>query len=267
MRVLGLFLATLSACVATAYAQTTRPALGAAAPAQTTRPAAVAPAADAPPARDCASYGIGLNMGRTLRSEGVAVTLETLFQGIKDGMQGTQPRYTEQQIRTAFDALNREVQAKQQAIGEKNKREGQAFLAANKAKAGVTTLPSGLQYQVTRAGTGATPKATDTVKVHYHGQLLDGTVFDSSIQRRQPVVLEVCGVIDGWTEALQRMKVGDNWRLFVPPELGYGAEGAGSDIGPHAVLVFDVELLGIEPPNTTAAPATPATPAAPAGQR
>ena len=121
-----------------------------------------------------------------------------------------------------------------------------AFLAANKVKAGVTTLPSGLQYEVLEQGDGATPKATDTVTTHYRGTFLDGQVFDSSIERGEPMTRSVSQVIRGWTEALQRMKVGDKWRLFVPSELAYGATGFGELIGPHTVLIFEIELLGIE---------------------
>jgi FKBP-type peptidyl-prolyl cis-trans isomerase FklB len=133
-------------------------------------------------------------------------------------------------------------------VGDKNKREGETFLVGNKTKEGVTTRPSGLQYQVLRSGTGASPKATDTVKVHYEGTLLDGKVFDSSIKRNEPAVFPVNGVIAGWTEAMQLMRVGDKWRLFIPSELAYGARGAGDLIGPNAVLIFDVELLDIVAP-------------------
>jgi FKBP-type peptidyl-prolyl cis-trans isomerase FklB len=132
-------------------------------------------------------------------------------------------------------------------LAEKNRREGQTFLAKNKTRAGVKVRPSGLQYEVLRAGNGASPKATDTVKVHYEGTLLNGTVFDSSVKRKEPAVFPVNRVIPGWTEAMQMMKVGDKWRLFIPSELAYGARGAGHDIGPNAVLIFDVELLGISP--------------------
>ena len=120
------------------------------------------------------------------------------------------------------------------------------FTPANASKPGVKTLASGLQYKVIKAGDGATPKATDTVKTHYHGTLIDGTVFDSSVQRNEPISFPVNGVISGWTEALQLMKVGDKWQLFIPAPLAYGTRGAGADIGPNAVLVFEIELLGIE---------------------
>ena len=127
------------------------------------------------------------------------------------------------------------------------REKGEAFLAENAKKEGVKTLPSGLQYTVVKSGTGATPKLNDNVRTHYHGTLVNGTVFDSSVERGQPTVFPVGGVIRGWTEALQLMKVGDKWRIVVPSELAYGPDGAPPVIGPHAVLIFDVELLGIEP--------------------
>jgi FKBP-type peptidyl-prolyl cis-trans isomerase FklB len=199
-----------------------------------------------------ASYGLGMNTGRSIKEEGIDIDLEMFFQGVRDAAAGAKPKYSEQQIREALTAFQRDMrtrqETRQQTAGEKNKREGQAFLAANKAKEGVTTLPSGLQYLVIRSGDGTSPKATDTVKVHYEGTLLDGTVFDSSVKRNEPAVFPVRGVIPGWTEALQRMKVGDKWKLFIPAELAYGPRGAGRAIGPNSVLVFEVELLGIEPP-------------------
>jgi FKBP-type peptidyl-prolyl cis-trans isomerase FklB len=215
-------------------------------------PAASTPAAGDKNADNAGSYAIGLNLGRGLKDNGVEVNLDSLVQGVRDALQGAQPRYTEEQLHAALDALGRAAQAhkqlSQQSAGEKNKREGEAFLAGNKTKAGVTATSSGLQYQILRSGTGATPKATDTVKVHYEGTLLDGKVFDSSIKRNEPAVFPVNGVIAGWTEAMQLMKVGDKWRLFIPAELAYGGRGAGNVIGPNAVLIFDVELLDIVPP-------------------
>jgi FKBP-type peptidyl-prolyl cis-trans isomerase FklB len=196
--------------------------------------------------------------GPDLRTDGVDIDLDSFIQGLKDGLQGLQPKFTEPQLKTAFEAFQADMQAKAEsrakALGAKNQREGQTFLVANRTKAGVKTTKSGLQYLVVRAGTGATPKATDTVKVHYEGFLIDGTVFDSSVKRKEPAVLQVDGVIPGWTEALQMMKTGDKWRLFVPAELAYGAAGADNAIGPNATLIFDVELLSVEPPATEALP-------------
>jgi FKBP-type peptidyl-prolyl cis-trans isomerase FklB len=132
-------------------------------------------------------------------------------------------------------------------MGEKNKKEGEAFLAANKKKEGVITLPSGFQYKAIKEGTGKTPKATDTVTVNYRGTLIDGTEFDSSYKRGQPATFRVNGVIAGWTEALQLMKEGSKWELFIPANLAYGERGAGAAIGPNAVLIFEVELISVKP--------------------
>jgi FKBP-type peptidyl-prolyl cis-trans isomerase FklB len=146
-------------------------------------------------------------------------------------------------------ALQQEMQSRQSAgkgaMAEANKQEGEAFLAQNKNREGVTTLPSGLQYMVLQEGHGASPGPTDKVTTHYHGTLIDGTVFDSSYERGQPATFPVNGVISGWTEALQRMQEGAKWRLFLPANLAYGAQGAGEDIGPNATLIFDVELISV----------------------
>jgi FKBP-type peptidyl-prolyl cis-trans isomerase FklB len=198
-----------------------------------------------------ASYAIGLNIGRNLKRDGLDVNTAAIVQGLLDALGNVKPRLTDEQCQAALAALDKELQAalaaKDKVDGEKNRREGQAFLAANKLKSGVVTLPSGLQYTVLKSGTGARPTLKDVVRTHYHGTLVDGQVFDSSVDRGQPAVFQVGAVIKGWTEALQLMKVGDKWRLFVPPELAYGPQRASPLIGPHAVLVFDVELLGIDP--------------------
>lgn len=213
-------------------------------------PPPAAPPIDAASAADIASYGIGLQIANNFKADGVEVNVEQLILGLKDAMQGVKPRYAESQLQAAFQAFGRAVQAKRDqrnlAAGDKNKREGQAFLASNGKKPGVKTLASGLQYQVIKAGQGASPKAADTVRVNYEGTLLDGKVFDSSLRTGQPAKFRVDGVIPGWTEALQLMRVGDKWRVFVPSDLAYGADGAGGVIGPHSVLVFDIELLGID---------------------
>jgi FKBP-type peptidyl-prolyl cis-trans isomerase FklB len=158
---------------------------------------------------------------------------------------------TDEEVKTAISGLQKDLQAKQQerakVQGEKNKKEGEAFLAQNKTKAGVKTLPSGLQYKVITEGKGKTPKANDTVTVQYKGTLIDGTEFDSSYKRGQPATFPVNGVIKGWTEALQLMKEGSKWQLFIPADLAYGASGTpGGPIGPNAVLIFDVELVSIK---------------------
>lgn len=199
---------------------------------------------------DQASYGIGINIGQNLKADGLEINVEALSQGIKDVLANVKPRLDQAQIAAALQAFQQEMEAKSaergKLVGEKNMRDGKAFLATNKTKQGVVTLPSGLQYAVLQQGNGPSPKVTDTVRTHYHGTLLDGTVFDSSVERNEPATFPVGRVIRGWTEALQLMQVGSKWRLFVPSELAYGPQGAGADIGPHAVLVFDVELLGIE---------------------
>ena len=199
--------------------------------------------------QDQASYAVGLNIARSLKSDGFAVNVDALIQGIRDAFAGTPPRLTDEQCQAAMKVIQQELMAKQEGqrkvAGSKNRQEGQAFLAANGKKEGVTTLPSGLQYKVVKSGTGPTPKLTDTVRTHYHGTLIDGTVFDSSVKRGEPISFPVGGVIRGWTEALQLMKVGDKWQLFIPSELAYGPHGAGAVIGPDSVLIFEIELLGI----------------------
>lgn len=191
-------------------------------------------------------YAIGLSIGRQLLGEGLDVDTDALAQGVKDALTKTDPRLTDQQLGAAMRALQQVAAAKRKALGEKNKAEGVAFLETNKKKRGVVTLESGLQYEVIKSGNGDSPKSTDRVRTHYHGTLLDGTVFDSSVERDEPITFAVGGVIRGWTEALQLMKVGDKWRLYVPAELAYSNRGSGPDIGPHATLIFEVELLGIE---------------------
>ncbi len=199
--------------------------------------------------KDKASYAIGLDMGNSLKTNGIDVNTNVLFRGIKDAMSGSKPLLTEQEIRETIIGLQKELQAKQQekqkVLGEKNKKEGEQFLAENKKKDGVITLASGLQYKIVKSGSGKTPKATDSVTVNYRGTLIDGTEFDSSIKRGQPATFQVNGVIPGWTEALQLMKEGAKWQLFIPSNLAYGERGAGSTIGPNAVLIFEVELLSV----------------------
>jgi FKBP-type peptidyl-prolyl cis-trans isomerase FklB len=199
--------------------------------------------------QDKASYAIGLSMGGSLKKNGIEVNTDILFRGIKDSLAGSKPLLTEQEIKDTMTALQQDVQAKQRekakVLGDKNKKEGEAFLAANKKKDGVITLKSGLQYKIIKAGSGKTPKATDTVTVNYRGTLVDGTEFDSSYKRGQPATFPVSGVIPGWTEALQLMKEGAKWQLFIPSDLAYGEQGAGGVIGPNAVLIFEVELISI----------------------
>ena len=196
------------------------------------------------------SYALGVNIGKAMKQEGMDIDLTVLLKGIEDARGDGKLAMTDEELAATFQAFQKEMAAKQaekgKMLAEKNKTEGETFLAENKKKEGVTTLPSGLQYKVIKAGTGKTPKAEDTVVTHYRGTLLDGTEFDSSIKRGEPATFNVKEVIPAWTEALQLMKVGDKWQLFVPAALGYGEEGAGRMIGPNATLVFEVELLEIK---------------------
>ena len=200
--------------------------------------------------RDKISYALGLEMGNNLKRQGIDIDPTLLGQGIKDALAGGTPRLSEAEAREAVMKFQKDQMAKQQeaqkAASAKAKAEGDAFLAANAKKDGVVTLPSGLQYKVITQGTGATPKASDTVSVHYRGRLVDGTEFDSSYKRNEPTSFPVGGVIPGWTEALQLMKVGSKWELYVPAKLAYGDRGAGGVIPPGATLTFEVELLSIK---------------------
>ena len=196
--------------------------------------------------RDRASYVIGRNIGLNIRQNAANINVEALLSGIRDLLSGAPSRLTPEQEQAAMAEFQRAVQAQAEQLGERNKREGAAFLAKNATRPGIESLPSGLQYQVLQEGTGPSPTLQDTVRTHYHGTLINGTVFDSSVRRNEPAVFPVNAVIRGWTEALQLMRVGGKWRLFIPSQLAYGPQGAPPDIGPHAVLIFEVELLGIE---------------------
>lgn len=199
------------------------------------------------------SYAIGADIGSTFKRQEMEIDARALAAGISDAMAGKMA-LTEAEITEVLSTLRQELMtkavAKQKAAAEKNLREGEEFLAANAKKEGVKTLASGLQYKVIKSGKGKSPKSTDVVKVHYHGTLIDGTVFDSSVERKEPVTFPVDQVIPGWTEALQLMKEGDKWQLFIPAKLAYGERGAGPVIGPNSTLIFDVELLSIEKPET-----------------
>jgi FKBP-type peptidyl-prolyl cis-trans isomerase FklB len=201
--------------------------------------------------KEKASYAIGLNIGGGLHRDGVDVDPNALLRGIKDALSGAKPLLTDDETKTALMAVQNDVRQKHMAmmqqVGEANKKQGDAFLAANKTKQGVVTLPSGLQYKIVKQGAGPKPSATDTVVCNYRGTLLDNTEFDSSYKRGQPATFQVGQVIKGWTEALQLMPVGSKWQLFIPPDLAYGQRGAGTQIGPDATLVFEVELLSIQP--------------------
>lgn len=191
------------------------------------------------------SYGIGRQLGDQLRENPPpGISLDAVIAGIRDAFAGVESRVSPEHLNASFAVIRERMQAEAQRKAEAAAGEGQAFLAENAKRDGVTTLSSGLQYEILTAGEGAKPTADDQVRTHYHGTLIDGTVFDSSYQRGQPAEFPVGGVIAGWTEALQLMGVGSKWRLYVPSELAYGAQGVGS-IPPHSVLVFDVELLAV----------------------
>ena len=189
------------------------------------------------------SYALGLSLGNNLLGSGVtALDYAKMAKGIQDVMEQREPEISYQDAQTVINDFFQALQAK---VSEAAQSQGIAFLAENAKRAEVVTLESGLQYEVIAAGAGATPTASDSVKVHYHGMLIDGTVFDSSVNRGEPATFGVTQVISGWVEALQLMPVGSKWRLFIPSELAYGAQGAGQSIAPHSTLVFEVELLDI----------------------
>ncbi len=187
--------------------------------------------------KDKLGYALGLDMGKNLKKNDVDVDLNMIMQGLKDGYKGEKALLTEEQIRETYTAFNREH-------SEKEKKAGEDFLAENKKKSGVVTLASGLQYKIIKNGSGKTPKATDSVTVNYRGTLINGTEFDSSYKRGQPATFTVNGVIPGWTEALQLMREGAHWQLFIPPSLAYGERGT-PGIPPNSVLIFDVELISV----------------------
>jgi FKBP-type peptidyl-prolyl cis-trans isomerase FklB len=201
-------------------------------------------------AKDKFSYALGMSLGANMHKQSVEVDADILAQGLKAALAGGKTLMTEDEAKTAIMEVQNDLRKKQvekmQALGEANKKEGDAFLAANKGKEGVVTLPSGLQYKILKEGTGAKPTANDTVVCNYRGTLINGTEFDSSAKHGQPATFPVSGVIKGWTEALQLMPVGSKWQLFIPSSLAYAERGAGGDIGPNATLIFEVELLSIQ---------------------
>lgn len=197
------------------------------------------------------NYGLGLQIGRSLARDGIEIDTTALVQGLLDAA-GGDPKLTQEELQAAFGEWKKQASERKKLQADVNKVKGEKFLAANAKKKGITVLKSGLQYEVIRSGKGATPKKSDTVTTHYKGQLISGKVFDGSYRTKEPaktdepISFPVGGVIGGWTEALQLMKVGDKWRLFIPSELAYRERGAGSDIGPNSVLIFEIELLSIK---------------------
>jgi FKBP-type peptidyl-prolyl cis-trans isomerase FklB len=222
-------------------------------PATTTQQSPAAESQKAPAfktQKDKVSYALGMNIGANLHRQSIEVDPSIVRQGLEDAMAGGKTLLSEDEARAALTELQTDIRKKQQEkmqqAGEANKKEGEAFLTANKAKDGVVALPSGLQYKVLTSGTGPKPTASDSVVCNYRGTLIDGKEFDSSYKRKEPATFPVGGVIKGWTEALQLMPVGSKWQLFVPSELAYGERGTGADIGPNATLIFEVELLSIQ---------------------
>lgn len=195
-----------------------------------------------------ASYGIGLNMGESLLNDGLDdIDPEALALGMQDALGGTEPRLSEEELTTAFTELQTRAEQRSNDLAAEAQSANEDFLAENAAREGVTTTASGLQYEVITEGEGdQTPEESDVVTVHYEGKLVDGTVFDSSISRGEPVELPVNGVIPGWVETLQLMNVGDKWKVTIPSELAYGARSPSPVIPPNSVLVFELELLGIQ---------------------
>ncbi|HZD93468.1 MAG TPA: FKBP-type peptidyl-prolyl cis-trans isomerase, partial [Candidatus Sulfotelmatobacter sp.] len=212
--------------------------------------------------KDRMSYAVGMNVADTLRNQKLDLNPEAVAQGLRDALSGGKTQMSEPEADSMVMILQSEVKARKQAeqqqaeqqtkatkqeqAGEANKKEGETFLAANKTKEGVVTLPSGLQYKILKQGDGPKPAAADSVVCSYRGTLINGTEFDSSYKRGQPATFPVSGVIKGWTEALQLMPVGSKWQLFIPSDLAYGPRGAGGVIGPSATLIFEVELISIQ---------------------
>jgi FKBP-type peptidyl-prolyl cis-trans isomerase len=225
-----------------------------------TEPAKTASEATAPAAKppmDKVSYFIGTNIGGNIannfKQQGVEVDLENFLQAIRDQFEGKPSKYKQEELTAAMEAFEKVMQAKQAEMQKAQaakagevKAAGAKFLAENGKREGVKTTPSGLQYEIIKPGEGAKPVATDKVNVHYHGTLVNGKVFDSSVQRGEPITFGVQEVIKGWTEGLQLMSVGSKFKFFIPSELAYGDNGAGADIGPGETLIFEVELLKIE---------------------
>jgi FKBP-type peptidyl-prolyl cis-trans isomerase FklB len=260
MRLLPIAAAAAAAVVGSALAFAQDPAQKTAATDTKTVAKEAAPAAAPSEFKDVksrASYIIGFNVVQQFKAQGLDLDPEAVLKGIKDAQAGAKPALSEAVLKETFEALQKQAMAKQaeqqkamQAeaakIGGANKQEGDAFLAANAKKPGVVTLPSGLQYKVIKDGTGSSPKPSDVATVHYEGKLVNGTVFDSSYKRGEPTQFQPNQVIPGWKEALQLMKTGSEWELYVPSDLGYGPRGnPQGGIAPNSTLIFKVELIAV----------------------
>ena len=207
--------------------------------------------------KDKVSYAIGLNIGMNFKRQNIDVNPDLILSGVKDGIAG-KPQMTTDQIRDTMMAFEKDMQQKEAEAGKKNAADSDKFLAENKTKEGVKTTASGLQYKVLKDGNGAQPKSSDTVTVNYRGTLIDGTEFDSSYKRGQPATFPVSGVIKGWTEALQLMKAGSKYQLFIPPNLAYADHSPGAQIPPNSLLIFEVELMSVQSPEANkSAPGSP----------
>ena len=203
--------------------------------------------------KDKASYALGMNIGKQLRQNNAEINTEIYMKALKDALGGGKLLMTDEQVRETLMAFQQELRTK---TLDKNRKDGQDFLAANKSKEGVVTTASGLQYKIETKGAGKTPATNDTVVCHYRGTLIDGTEFDSSYKRGEPMSFGVTGVIKGWTEALLMMPVGSKWKLFIPSELAYGERGR-PGIPPNAALLFDIELVSIKDPAEAGAASKP----------
>jgi len=199
---------------------------------------------------DKLSYALGLNIGNSFKQQSIEIKPDIFLKGIKDAFAGGKQLLSDDEVREIMVVLNKELTQKKaeatKKMAEKNKEDAVTFFAENMKKEGIKTLTSGLQYKIMTEGTGKNPKATDTVTVNYRGTLIDGKEFDSSYRRGEPATFPVNGVISGWTEALQLMKAGAKWQLFIPSNLAYGEKGAGNLIGPNAALIFEVELISVK---------------------
>jgi FKBP-type peptidyl-prolyl cis-trans isomerase FklB len=200
-------------------------------------------------AKEKQSYSMGADSGARMKAQSIEVDADAFSKGVKDALSGEKKLMTDDEIRETLTGLQKELREKQaernKVLGEKNKKEGEAFLAENKKKEGVKTLPSGLQYKIIKEGTGKSPKADDTVVCNYRGTLIDDTEFDSSYKRGEPATFPLNQIIPGWTEALQLMKEGAKWQLFIPAPLAYGEQSTGI-IGPNSTLIFDIELISVK---------------------
>jgi len=234
---------------------TTKPATTTKPPTTTSKPKTASSSATQQPLKlttqkEKLSYAIGMNIGQSMKKDALDIDPAILTRALKDALAGSKPQMTEEEAKAVITTFRNEMIAKKQAeekkISDANKQAGEQFLATNKTREGVVTLPSGLQYKIIKQGDGPKPTANDTVETNYRGTLINGTEFDSSYKRGEPATFPVNQVIKGWTEALQLMPVGSKWQLFIPADLAYGPRSPSPEIGPNSALIFDIELLSIK---------------------